>query len=1616
MPACSEAEDRSVAIVGLGAVAPGANSPDEVWQVICGDEHQFRAPVRFDPGPIHAPDPQAEDRTFGRTAGYVDGFTPHPALATEIERGDWDSANSEELWLRHTLLQALDSAVPRPGQRAGCYVSTWTGATLAAEDTVITSYLARHMSRRLAQGQAARTVQEHRLRTLLRRRYRHANTHPRLVLPDMLTRRAMAGLLAENSDWLTVSAACASSLYAIDLGVASLLAGDCDIAYCGSVNGIGRLMSVSSAKFQGLSVRGEVRAFDADADGTLFAEAATMVAIKRYEQAVTDGDRVLAVVNGSALTTDGRGKVICAPNPAGVRRVLVRAWADGGVTADDVSWVIAHGTGTPEGDQVEINTFAAAVGDGELLCTSNKSLFGHTAWAAGGLSVIHAVKALEHGQIPAQRQFTTPHPALLGTAVRVPSESLHWPEGTQPRVVGVNGMGVGGANAHLIVRDRIPRPSARRPAPTPADDAVVLTAWSAWLPGAPEPAEVHHWLATGERPPQRGFGERYPPPPFTATRLPPVVTEVIDRSHLMALDVAHRFVGEHGELWNGLREGTGVLAAQCGPTRNWIDVTLRAASGDLQTMPWTDDERAAFDGVLADVRARQRITDETLAGSVPNLAVYRITNRWDLHGPTMSFDTGTTSSLAAIHAALRYLRQERVDLALVLALNESRTPEAAEFTEHEHARLAEGAFLLAFTRAATARAKGWRALARISTATRAAPPDVAEPVGDHDYLGAQGAVELLRRVVRRERADLVAASPRIRVSVTPAEPSAPAAFESPAEELARTSRWATTLRRADLRPQGTPDPAIPQSAVVLVNSATLASDLTDRVVAAGGLLVSTDPATRPELAVVVDNLTDEASVASLLARIGDQHHHVRILADVHRPLEHWWHPNPDLDRLLELALLTSQRCGDRLARGSFAVAVLDPLTDFQVHPDSAELIGFARGIGCEIPMERVRALVTDASLARALDQLARETSAHRDAPVAYYRGGLRHTELICPAPLPQAGDGESVAALGPEPVIVAVGGARGIAVTALTDLAHRHRPVLWLLGRSDPDSVPPEIIDAADGDEARLRAAFIALGAEGKPRPAIGELNRTFDRHWRARASAANLRQLRSLCGQDRVHYLQCDITDRGAVVRAAEAIRTRHPHLDLLLNSAFCQKSTLYTSKNLLDFRRVTGTKVAGYRNLKAAFASAPPRLWCNFGSSIVLLGLPGETDYTAGSEYLAAAARYETRLLGGATVTVNWGLWEDSGAASDEQTRLRLANIGVRTGVSDAEGSACFRAELASARAAEPAPTYLTGGDRKIAAARFPGIVAESRAPASDGLLGEPAETSQGHARWNWAVRPERDRYLLEHLVDGRPTLPAMAMVAMAAEAATRLCPGSPVQYLRDIRFEQFVWADPREPRTTKYRVVADTVTPGETVRVRVLSDVVAGDGRVLRQDRCHAVLDVALGPSSPPPRWSDPPLTSGLRQTDPCCRSDSPIHLSGVFRNTVDIIADHDRAQARFQPQLAPSDAFNHAALPVLLLDALGRICCLLGTPPGKLTVYAPTGIDRIDVYVPLPDSELATRYPAGISLYGERARDRYTAVAPDGKVIARISGLRRHHFATLEVMPLPGPQRATPTGSA
>ncbi|TMR17527.1 KR domain-containing protein [Nonomuraea turkmeniaca] len=1604
-----------VAVVGCGVVAPGANNAEELWTVLNNPEPQHRPPCRFDATPLYSPDPNEEDRTFGVNGGYITTFRPHPLLIAEIERGWWHQSDSEPLWLRHTLLQALDTTTVSANARTGCYVATWLGASSAVEDTVLAATLPRQMAARLATDTTVCAMAEHRLRNILRKRYPYAAPTPRMMLPDMLVRRAIAGLLPESTDWLTVSAACASSLYSIDLGIHALLTGDCDIAFCGAVSGMGRLMAISAAKFDGMSKSGDLRAFDAAADGTLFGEGATMLALKRMDRVRVDGDPVLGYLTGSGLATDGRGKSMAAPNPTGQRRALQRAWEAGGVSGDDIDWMVAHGTGTLAGDQVEIEVLSEVAPATGVVCTSNKSLLGHAAWSAGGLSVIHALLALRHKQIPAQQRFTHPHPALNGSPVRVPTTPVPWPDGAErPRIADVGSLGVGGANAHLLVQDRpTASQSANRHTGTAAEtaDSPVLVAWSAHLPDAAGTEQIRHWFATGEKHPARSFGSRYPESPIAATRLPGVVTRVIDRTHRMALDVAYRFVTEHGELWENLRERTGVITAQTGPTRTWLDATIRACAPDLEhALPLEGKDRAALHAVLGEIRARQSITDEMLAGSVPTLAAYRVTNRWDLHGASMGIDAGPGSSYAALHMACRYLTRGVLDLALVVCMNEGSSPDVTDFTGHDHTRLAEGAFLLALTRESLARTEGWPVLARITTSTCPDSPN-CHTLGDldseaGDYLGAQGAVDVLRAVHRGGHHELACPDPGIRITLAPPDPGPPASEPSRKE----TSRWALTLRRADPAPGRGQESQhhIPHRGVVLVSSATLARELASAVHAADAIMFSTDPDTAPQHATIVPEIPDEVSLAPVLAPLDQLQPRVRVIGSVREHVGRWPQETPTLTRLLELTLLTLKRFGARLSHGDVAALLFDPLTDFQVHPETAQFNGFLRSLSWEIPPEKVFAVVTDAAPAHGLAELAREATALRNCQIVYYRNGLRHIEQYVPLPEPHKRSAQPARTMNDPMVVVAVGGARGITAVALKALARQEHAHLWLLGRTDPAAAPLDILHAAEEDNGALRAKFITAGRRHNPTATVADLNQRFEAHWRAREVNANLERLRALCGDDHVHYRTCDVTDTETLNRVAAEITSTHPHIDLLLHAAFHQHSAHYDHKTLKAFRAVLGTKVNGYRNLKAAFASVPPRRWCNFGSSIVLFGLAGETDYAAGSEFLAAAARYDARLLGVDTTTIGWGLWEEAGSVTAPQDRDRLADTGVKHGVDNDEGAALFLSEIARPHPTEPSPVYTTSDDRTLAQHRNPGMFSPNpNQPLRSGLLGEPVEQRQDHARWQWGPDPEADRYLLEHLVLGRPVLPGACIVAMAVEAAQRLLPHTTVTGLRDIRFKEFVWVDPRQSGPTKYRVVADLIERGKISRVRVsvLSDVTTQSGRVLRANREHASLDVITGPPLPPPHQMPIASLGTRRIADPCCQSGSPIHLTGVFRCCTDNRAGHGYGTSRFQACIAPGESLGRSPVPILLLDALGRSTCFPAPEADQAEIGAVSGIDSIDFFFHGSDADLARAYPEGIQLHGEFGRSIYTATTSNGQVITRITGLVDHPFGSVVAIPLP-----------
>jgi acyl transferase domain-containing protein/thioesterase domain-containing protein/acyl carrier protein len=262
---------------------------------------------------------------------------------------------------------------------------------------------------------------------------------------------------------MSVDTACSSSLTAVHLAVQSLRSGESDLAVVGGVNLL--LGPGVTANFDQMgisSANGRCKPFSADADGIARAEGAGIVVLKRLSEARADGDRVLALVRGSAINSDGRSNGLTAPNPEAQQELLRSAYDQAGIDPAMVDYVEAHGTGTLLGDPIEAGALGAVLGAGRpsgqpLLLGSVKSNIGHLEAAAGIVGLIKVVLALHHGTIPASLNYAAPNPHIAFDALRlsVVDSPRAWP-GSDPAVAGVSGFGFGGANAHVVLQQVAP--------------------------------------------------------------------------------------------------------------------------------------------------------------------------------------------------------------------------------------------------------------------------------------------------------------------------------------------------------------------------------------------------------------------------------------------------------------------------------------------------------------------------------------------------------------------------------------------------------------------------------------------------------------------------------------------------------------------------------------------------------------------------------------------------------------------------------------------------------------------------------------------------------------------------------------------------------------------------------------------------------------------------------------------------------------------------------------------------------------------------------------------------------------------------------------------------------
>ncbi|MEU0395897.1 SDR family NAD(P)-dependent oxidoreductase [Streptomyces sp. NPDC006208] len=455
-----ERTDGDIAIVSMACRFPGgADDPEALWRLLAaGEDAITEVPAgRWDTQGLYDPDPEATGKAYTLRGGFLADIDRFDAPFFGISPREAAAMDPQQRLLLQTTWETIERAgiVPQTlnGTSTGVYIGLYESGYLASAGLgQLDGHVGTGSASSVASGRIAYTL----------------------------------GL---QGPAVTVDTACSSSLVALHLAARALAGGECDLALAGGAT----LMvtprgHVEFSRLRGLSPSGRCSPFAADADGVVWAEGCGLVLLKRLADARRDGDRVLAVLKGSAINQDGRSQGLSAPNGPAQERVLRAALDAAGLRPDDLDHVEAHGTGTRLGDPIEGRALATVFGPGRpadrpLGVGSLKSNIGHTQAAAGIGGVIKTVLALGHERLPASLHAETPteHIDWTGGGLRVHSTAQAWPRGgDRVRRAGVSAFGISGTNAHVVLEEApddlarqagtptpVRQPPTQHPAPEP---------------------------------------------------------------------------------------------------------------------------------------------------------------------------------------------------------------------------------------------------------------------------------------------------------------------------------------------------------------------------------------------------------------------------------------------------------------------------------------------------------------------------------------------------------------------------------------------------------------------------------------------------------------------------------------------------------------------------------------------------------------------------------------------------------------------------------------------------------------------------------------------------------------------------------------------------------------------------------------------------------------------------------------------------------------------------------------------------------------------------------------------------------------------------------------------
>ncbi|CAK0745408.1 hypothetical protein CCP3SC5AM1_120002 [Gammaproteobacteria bacterium] len=461
------AQTEPLAVIGMACRFPGdATTPAAFWELLrAGRDAIGDIPKeRWDVDAYYEPDGNAAGKIYMRAGGFlrdVEQFDPHFFWISPREAASMDPQ-------QRLLLEVAWESLENANLSAEALFNSATGVFIGI------------------------TSMEYGARAIMTSALTDINAYYLTGGALGVAAGRLSYVFGFTGPSFVMDTACSSSLVALHVACQSLRQRECQMALVGGVNLMyGPETFINFCQGRMLAKNGRCKTFDAAADGYARGEGCSVIVLKRFSDAQADGDQILALVRGSAINQDGPSGGLTVPNGIAQAKVIRQALRNARIDPARVSYIEAHGTGTPLGDPIEIGALADVFHASHtraqpLLVGAVKTNIGHLDAAAGMAGICKVLLALQHQQIPPHLHLQTPNPQIPWDRlpITIPTTLRAWESPTAPRVAGVSSFGFSGTNVHIVLEEAPTNSSALSKSQTVEERPVHILTLSAKTPDA----------------------------------------------------------------------------------------------------------------------------------------------------------------------------------------------------------------------------------------------------------------------------------------------------------------------------------------------------------------------------------------------------------------------------------------------------------------------------------------------------------------------------------------------------------------------------------------------------------------------------------------------------------------------------------------------------------------------------------------------------------------------------------------------------------------------------------------------------------------------------------------------------------------------------------------------------------------------------------------------------------------------------------------------------------------------------------------------------------------------------------------------------------------------------